>query len=124
MGSPLVSAAQYLRMSTEHQRYSLEFQGRANATYASARGYEIVRTYSDAGLSGLSLSRRPALKQLLADVVGGDPGFGVIVVYDVSRWGRFQDPDESAHYEFLCRQAGVRVEYASEPFENDGTLTS
>jgi hypothetical protein len=24
-------------------------------------------------------------------------------VYDVSRWGRFQDPDEAAHYEFLCK---------------------
>src|SRR5688500_1929589 len=116
-----VRAAQYVRMSTEHQRYSIEFQSRANGTYAAARGYEIVRTYADRGISGLDLRKREALKQLLADVVSGSADFGVVIVYDVSRWGRFQDPDESAHYEFICRQAGVRVDYSAEPFDNDGT---
>ena len=43
-------------------------------------------------------------------------------VYDVSRWGRFQDPDESAHYEFLCKAAGVRVHYCAEQFSTTGTL--
>jgi Recombinase len=46
------------------------------------------------------------------------------VVYDVSRWGRFQDPDESAHYEFLCKSAGVSVHYCYELFENDGTVAN
>jgi hypothetical protein len=40
-------------------------------------------------------------------------------VFDVSRWGRFQNPDQAAHYEFLCRQAGVRVVYVTEPFGED-----
>jgi hypothetical protein len=40
----------------------------------------------------------------------------------VSRWGRFQDTDESAHYEFLCRSAGVPVQYCAEQFENDGRM--
>ena len=31
------------------------------------------------------------------------------------------DIDESAHYEFLLRQAGVAVAYCAESFENDGT---
>lgn len=39
--------------------------------------------------------------------------------HDVSRWGRFQDADESACYEFLCRRAGVNVVYCAEPFAND-----
>lgn len=42
----------------------------------------------------------------------------------MSRWGRFQDPDQAAHYEFLCREAGVTVRYCAEAFEDDGTLTS
>jgi hypothetical protein len=42
----------------------------------------------------------------------------------VSRWGRFQDIDEAAHYEFLCRQAGVKVIYCGEQFENDGSIFS
>lgn len=41
-------------------------------------------------------------------------------VYDVSRGGRFQDTDESAHYEFLCRRAEIAVPYCAEQFENDG----
>jgi DNA invertase Pin-like site-specific DNA recombinase len=43
----------------------------------------------------------------------------VILVYDVSRWGRFQDIDEAAHYEFLCKAAGIPVHYCAEPFSND-----
>jgi len=38
----------------------------------------------------------------------------------VSRWGRFQDVDEAAHYEFVCRQAGIHIEYCAEQFDNDG----
>src|SRR5205823_7066194 len=50
--------------------------------------------------------------------------FSVILVYDVSRWGRFQDADESAYYEYLCKQAGIEVHYCAEQFENDGGPTS
>jgi len=56
--------------------------------------------------------------------VGGSSNYRVILVYDVSRWGRFQDTDESAHYEFLCKSAGVPVHYCAETFANDGTLAS
>lgn len=47
--------------------------------------------------------------------------FDTILVYDISRWGRFQDVDESAHYEFICRQAGVQVIYCAEHFVDDGS---
>lgn len=119
-----VRAAQYVRMSTEHQNYSIEHQQAAIAAYAAARGYDIVRTYADSGISGLTLRRRAGLKCLLSDVVGGSADFSVVLTFDVSRWGRFQDADESAHYEFLCRQAGVRVEYCAELFDNDGSVAA
>ena len=96
-----VPAAQYLRMSTEHQQYSLENQSAAIQKYSDTHGFWVVRTYSDAAKSGLALKHRAGLRQLLEDVVGGAPGYQAILVYDVSRWGRFQDTDESAHYEFL-----------------------
>ena len=116
-----IRAAQYLRMSTEYQDQSLEVQAAAIAQYASRRGFEIVRSYEDAAKSGLTIAKRPRLQQLFADVLNGDGDFDAVLVYDVSRWGRFQDIDESAHYEFLCRQMGVAVHYCAEPFENDGT---
>jgi hypothetical protein len=46
------------------------------------------------------------------------------MVYDVSRWGRFQDVDESAHYEFVCKRNGIKVAYCAEQFDNDGSLLS
>jgi DNA invertase Pin-like site-specific DNA recombinase len=120
----LVPAAQYLRMSTEHQQYSLQNQAAAIQKYAESHDFDVVRTYSDAAKSGLVLRRRTGLQQLLQDVVGGKSGFRAILVYDISRWERFQDTDESAHYEFLCKSAGVPVHYCGETFANDGTLSS
>jgi DNA invertase Pin-like site-specific DNA recombinase len=118
---PLVRAAQYVRMSTDHQDYSTANQSATNHVYAASHGMEIIRTYADQGRSGLSLEKRDALQQLIQDVVSGNSDFAAILVYDVSRWGRFQDADESAHYEFLCRKAGIRVHYCAEQFENDGS---
>jgi DNA invertase Pin-like site-specific DNA recombinase len=91
-------AAQYVRMSTEHQQYSTHNQSDKIREYAEQRGITIVRTYADEGKSGLSIGGRAALQQLIADVEQGDADFSLLLVYDVSRWGRFQDADESAFY--------------------------
>lgn len=111
-------------MSTEHQRYSTENQSDAIRRYAQQRGFEVVRSYRDAGRSGLSIGGRAGLQSLLADVEGGRADFSVVIVYDISRWGRFQDADEAAAYEYRCRAAGVRVVYCAEQFENDGSIGS
>jgi DNA invertase Pin-like site-specific DNA recombinase len=111
-------------MSTEHQKYSTENQSEAIRSYAARRGMEIVRTYADSGKSGLRLDGRDALKQLLADVESGAKDFEAILVYDISRWGRFQDADESAYYEYRCKRAGINVQYCAEHFENDGSPVS
>lgn len=110
-------AAQYLRMSTGAQIYSLDNQAAALGAYAIAHGYEVVRTYQDAGLSGRTAHRRTGLQALLADVLSGRADFQAVLVYDVSRWGRFENVDESAHYEFVCRQEGVEVIYCAEAFD-------
>ena len=117
-------AAQYVRMSTEHQRYSIENQAAVIATYARLHDLTIVATYRDAGLSGLRLKNRTGLIQLLDDVQSGRADFSHILVYDISRWGRFQDTDEAAHYEFICKKAGIKVAYCAEQFDNDGTMMS
>jgi DNA invertase Pin-like site-specific DNA recombinase len=113
-----IRAVEYLRMSTEAQQYSILHQQSTIRHYAAAHGMEVIRTYADEGRSGLTLHRREALVRLLNDVQAGNADFDVILVYDVSRWGRFQDVDESAHYEFLCRMRNVRVHYCAEPFAN------
>ncbi|WP_175773458.1 recombinase family protein [Paraburkholderia phenazinium] len=108
-------------MSTDHQQCSPVFQRQAIAEYASAHNIRIVQDYEDAGISGLTLRDRPALIRLLVDVESPTRKFTTVLVYDVSRWGRFQDVDEAAFYEYSCRRAGVKVIYVAEPFENDGT---
>jgi DNA invertase Pin-like site-specific DNA recombinase len=118
-GNP-VRAAQYVRMSTEHQQYSTANQADSIAEYANKRGFEITSTYADDGKSGLSFSGRMSLQRLIDDVQNGRSDFKAILVYDVSRWGRFQDADESAYYEYLCKRAGIEVHYCAEQFENDG----
>lgn len=118
--SPLPQrAVQYIRMSTDQQQCSPIFQRRAIAEYASRRSIRIIKDYEDAGISGLTLRARPALNQLLIDVADPQCRFSLVLVYDVSRWGRFQDIDESAFYEYLCRRHGVKVVYVAEPFEVD-----
>jgi len=117
-------AAQYVRMSTDMQRYSTENQKSLIALYAASHGFQIVKTYADEGKSGLSIKGRAGLQQLLQDVRGGNAGFGTVLVYDVSRWGRFQDADESAYYEFLCRESGIAIRYCAEEFANDGSITA
>ena len=70
-GPNRLRAAQYVRMSKEHQKYSTQNQADAIAAFAACR-------------------------ELTAD--------------------------ESAYYEFVCKQAGIRVLYCAERFENDGSL--
>jgi DNA invertase Pin-like site-specific DNA recombinase len=85
-------AVQYVRMSTDMQRYSIENQAAAIALYAAQRGLTILRSYEDAGRSGLRLGGRDGLRSLIDEVKAGHADFDIILVYDVSRWGRFQLP--------------------------------
>ena len=91
-------AAQYVRMSTDYQRYSIENQAAVIAAYAQLHDLSIVRTYLDEGESGLKLKNRPGLTQLINDAYSHQADFEYLLVYDVSRWGRFQDVDESAYF--------------------------
>ena len=117
-----VPAAQYLRMSTDMQECSIENQAVVIQRYADANGFKILKTYEDAGKSGLTISQRKGLQSLLSDVLQHRAVFRAVLVYDVSRWGRFQDADEAAHYEFLCKSSGVKVHYCAEQFGPEETL--
>lgn len=111
-----VYAAEYVRMSTEHQQYSLDNQSGFIREYADKKGITIIHTYNDAGKSGLNLAGRPGLKALLNDVINHKINISLLLVYDVSRFGRFQDTDEAGHYIYLLKTHGVSVIYCAEPF--------
>ncbi|MCY4499125.1 MAG: recombinase family protein, partial [Rhodospirillaceae bacterium] len=117
-------AVAYVRMSTDLQQYSPENQVAVIERYAAESDMEIVATYSDEARSGLRLENRPGMRQMLADAKREKSGFDTILVYDVSRWGRFQNPDQSAAIEYACQKADVEVHYRMEQFVNDGSPVS
>lgn len=117
---PSRRAAAYVRMSTDRQIYSTANQMQRIQEYATEYNITIVAVYEDAGKSGLTMRGRPGLQQLIADVQTKND-FTSVLVHDVSRWGRFQDVDESAYYEYICRLNGVHVTYCTEAFQNDGS---
>lgn len=123
-GQPKLRAAEYVRMSTEHQQYSTLNQVDRIRDYAKQRNIDVVKTYADEGKSGLRIAGRFGLQALIRDVESGAADFSIVLVYDVSRWGRFQDADESAYYEYRCKRAGIQVVYCAEQFENDGSPIS
>jgi len=118
---PTPRAALYVRASTEHQNYSTDHQESALREYAAQHDFEVVAVYRDEGRSGLTLDGRNGLLRLLEEVQSGQAAYATVLVYDVSRWGRFQDVDESAYYEYACRKAGIMVSYCAELFTNDGS---
>ena len=79
-----ISAVAYVRMSTDHQKYSTENQLDVIRHYATARGFCILRVFEDSGRSGLVLDGRKALQALMAEVKSGQTDFKAILVYDVS----------------------------------------
>src|SRR5688572_10660697 len=97
-----IPAVAYVRMSTEHQQYSTANQYDRIKEYADRRGMRIVRTFADEGCSGLNVRGRDSLQKMIDEVTAGRADFRAILVYDVSRWGRFQDADESGYYEYIC----------------------
>jgi DNA invertase Pin-like site-specific DNA recombinase len=94
-------------MSTEGQQYSTENQMAAIQEYAHKNGFEIVRTYGDEARSGLDLKHCPGLSKLLGDVWNEQADYSAVLVYDVSRWGRFQDVSMNPLTTNSCARAGV-----------------
>src|ERR1700680_2816044 len=107
-----IPVAQYVRMSDEGQQFSIENQKAAIQDYTNRHDFDVVRTYADTGKSGIVLKHQEALRELLQDVLSGNAKYKAILVYDVSRWGRFLNNDEGAHYEFVC--ARIPLHYCAE----------
>mgnify|MGYP000972597735 CR=1 FL=1 len=109
-------AAAYVRMSSDRQELSIGTQLAAIEAYANAHELQLVTVYEDAAKSGLNIANREGMKRLLRNVMDEPRPFDFVLVYDVSRWGRFQDIDAAAYYEYTCRLHGVQVIYVGETF--------
>jgi len=118
-GQPRLRAVAYYRHSAEiGQENSVEIQQDNVRAFAAKHDLDIVEEFADRGKSGLNAEGRPAFNEMMERVRTRDD-FCLILVLDVSRWGRFQDTDLSAHYESLCTQHGKQVIYTNIGFTRD-----
>jgi DNA invertase Pin-like site-specific DNA recombinase len=123
---PRRRVAAYLRSATSYapddaQDPAIREQAELIRVYAEKNNMDVVKTYIDTGKR--DPNGRPGLRCMVADVHSGAAEYEVILMRDISRWGREQ-PDESAHYEFVCRRAGFEVHYADQPVKNIDALMS
>ncbi len=115
LGTPRKKAILYLRHSRENaQENSLEIQREESHKFAEKFNTDIIGEEFDDGVSGLTADR-PGFRNLFTKWVNNldAPHVDYIIVYDMSRWGRFQDPNEAGHYAHLCQQKGITIQYVN-----------
>jgi DNA invertase Pin-like site-specific DNA recombinase len=115
-----VVAVGYLRRSTDRQEQSIPDQQRAIEGYCAEMGLRLQRCFVDDAISGTSSVNRKGFQEMMACAQNNHCDFGIIVVYDVKRFGRV-DNDEAGYYRHLLREHGVEVRYVSEGFTGDAT---
>jgi DNA invertase Pin-like site-specific DNA recombinase len=105
--SEAISVAAYYRMSTDKQEDSIERQKSQVVPYCQARGYAVVREYTDLGIAGDEIVKRKEFQRMLRDAQAGL--FKGIVCDDRDRFGRFDNIDLGEIFAPL-RRKGVWVE--------------
>ena len=111
--------AYYRHSAEDKQENSVAIQRQHTQKFANENNIEIIHEEADEGKSGL-LANRPAFERLFTNWIENEnaPQFDYVFVYDVSRWGRFQDQDQAAHLTYLCKKHGKEVVYVSRGFTN------
>lgn len=114
------AVAYYRHSAEDKQENSVLIQSKDTEKLLAEHNVELIHWDADEGVSGLD-AKRPGFERLINDyVLNPDaPKFTYVCVYDVSRWGRFQDEDEAGYWEFLCRKHGKKVIYVSHGWPQD-----
>jgi len=103
-----IRAAAYIRRSTKDQAQSLDRQRHEIERFAKERDVELVRWYEDDGISGTEDALRPGFQRMIADAER-HRDFSVIVVHELSRFGRF-DAYQLGSWLNQLRATGMRVQ--------------
>lgn len=114
------AVAYYRHSAEDKQENSVAIQRMHAQKFADANQIEIIHEEADEGKSGLS-ANRPGFDRLFKEFIlnPNAPFFDYILVYDVSRWGRFQDQDEAAFWEYRCKHRGKQVIYVVRGFPTE-----
>ena len=109
--------AYYRHSAEDKQENSVKIQRGHVERFALEHNITIIHEEVDEGVSGL-LANRPGFERLFDNWIKNvhAPDFDYVLVYDVSRWGRFQDQDQAGHYVYLCKKHGKDLVYVSRGF--------
>ena len=112
--------AYYRHSAEDKQENSVAIQRDHAIKFAKEYDMEIIHEEADEGKSGLSADRA-GFQEILTSWVFNDraPPFEYILVYDVSRWGRFQNPDEAAMYQYQCTKRGKKLIFIDKGMPRD-----
>lgn len=114
------AVAYYRHSAEDKQENSVAIQRTHIQEFAQTNNIDIIHEAIDEGKSGLS-ANRPGFDQLFREFIlnpNAQP-FDYVLVFDVSRWGRFQDQDEAAFWEYRCKKQGKQVVYVSKGFSKE-----
>ena len=100
--------AYYRHSAQDRQENSIPIQMDQVRQWAKKHGIEIIKEFSDAGKSGLNAEDRPAFTEMMEEWVKQRDDFEYVLCLDVSRWGRFQDIDNSALLSAECKSTARR----------------
>ena|GEM_PF-677820 len=117
-------AIAYCRCSTDMQEASIPEQKKSIEEYASKNDLTIIRWFEDEGRSGRNAEERPAFMSMIEYIRNSPNTFKYVLVYDVSRWGRFENPKEATYWEVMIEKCGKKVKYAKEDYVNDESAGS
>jgi len=106
---PLIPAVRYMRMSTEKQEYSIEHQRDHMDKFAGKYGFGINHDYIEPGISGVTSEDRPQFLQMIDDLCSGRVYCKAVLIYDMSRFGRFQLHTESMYHEHKLAMMNIRL---------------
>lgn len=111
-----VSSAGQVKTDYDPEGLSIPAQREACIRKATSLGADVVREYVEPGVSGGSILKRTAFRQMLADVRElKDVDF--VVVWSVSRWARDQEDHWTARG--LITRAGAKLISVKEPIGED-----
>ena len=114
------AVAYYRHSAEDKQELSVPIQREQAHKFAQEHRIEIIHEEADEGETGLNADR-DGFDVLFRNWILNKhaPHFDYVLVFNVSRWGRFQDQDEAAYYEFRCKQQGKQVVYVTRGFPKE-----
>jgi DNA invertase Pin-like site-specific DNA recombinase len=123
------TAVGYIRVSSEAQagekQTSLDDQRAAIAQLAAKLGVTVDYVFEDAGVSGETIEYRPGMRALVASCESSArrrTAAGYVLVLNDSRWGRFEQSEESAYWRVHLEKRGWRVRFAEHDDVQDDTV--